>query len=46
MERLNAAVFVVTEGELDETAPLRFVSAWNTTDAEVDQLLEALCAAL
>jgi len=46
IERLNAAGFTVTEGELDETAPPRFVTAWNTTDAEVDQLLEALHAAL
>lgn len=46
IERLNAAGFAVTEGELDETAPPRFVTAWNTTDAEVDELLNALRAAL
>lgn len=46
IERMNAAGFTVTEGELDETAPPRFVTAWNTQESEVDDLLEALRAAL
>lgn len=46
IERLNAAGYTVTEGELDETAPPRFVTAWNTAESEVDELLEALRAAL
>lgn len=46
IERLNDAGFTVTEGELDETAPPRFVTAWNTTDKEVDELLNALRAVL
>lgn len=46
IERMNAAGFTVTEGELDETAPPRFVTAWNTEEAEVDLLLEALRRAL
>ena len=45
IESLNAAGFTVTEGELDETAPPRFVTAWNTEEAEVDALLEAVKAA-
>jgi len=36
---LNDAGFTVTEGELDETAPPRFVTAWNTTTDEVDRFL-------
>lgn len=46
IERLNSVGFTVTEGELDETAPPRFVTAWNTTEAEVDRLLDAIQAAL
>ena len=46
IESLNAAGFIVTEGELDETAPPRFVTAWNTEKAEVDALLEAVKAAV
>ena len=41
IDNLNNAGFKVTEGELDETAPPRFVTAWNTEEAEVEQLLEA-----
>ncbi|MGI9316682.1 MAG: threonine aldolase family protein [bacterium] len=41
IDRLNNAGFKVTEGELDETAPPRFVTAWNTTADEVSQLLTA-----
>jgi threonine aldolase len=46
IESLNAAGFIVTEGELDETAPPRFVTAWNTEEAEVDALLDAVKAAV
>ncbi len=46
ISKLNAAGFVVTEGELDETAPPRFVTAWNTTKTEVDDLLTAIQAAV
>ncbi len=42
IESLNAAGFTITEGELDETAPPRFVTAWNTEEAEVDALLLAV----
>ena len=41
IDNLNNAGFRVTEGELDETAPPRFVTAWNTREDEVDQLIEA-----
>ena len=40
IDYLNEAGFTVTEGELDETAPPRFVTAWNTTTDEVDRFLE------
>ena len=30
IDNLNRAGFKVTEGELDETAPPRFVTVWNT----------------
>jgi len=43
--QLNAGGFNVTEGELDGTAPPRFVTAWNTEAAEIDQLLDAIAAA-
>ncbi len=46
IEKMNGLGFTVTEGELDETAPPRFVTAWNTQDSEVDQLLAALRVAL
>lgn len=36
---LNDAGFRIAEGELDETAPPRFVTAWNTTAEEVDRFL-------
>ena len=39
---LNKLGYTVTEGELDETAPPRFVTAWNTTENEVDEFLEAV----
>jgi len=42
INKINASGFTVTEGELDETAPPRFVTAWNTTEDEVDELLEAI----
>ena len=46
IDKLNTAGFIVTEGELDETAPPRFVTAWNTEEKEVDALLEAINAAV
>jgi threonine aldolase len=46
IEHMNAAGFIVTEGELDETAPPRFVTAWNTQKSEVDELLVAVRAAI
>ncbi len=45
IEKLNTSGFNVTEGELDGTAPPRFVTAWNTEASEIDQLLEAIVAA-
>ena len=42
INKLNDAGFIITEGELDETAPPRFVTAWNTTESEVDDLLDAI----
>jgi len=42
IERLAEAGYIVTEGELDETAPPRFVTAWNTQEAEVEAFLAAL----
>ncbi|MEM7291990.1 MAG: low specificity L-threonine aldolase [Pseudomonadota bacterium] len=39
IDYLNIEGFPVTEGELDETAPPRFVTAWNTTEEEVDLFL-------
>ncbi|MEZ5535063.1 MAG: low specificity L-threonine aldolase [Thiolinea sp.] len=41
IQHLNAQGFSVTEGELDETAPPRFVTSWNSLPEEVDALLEA-----
>ena len=42
IERLAAEGFQVTEGELDETAPPRFVTAWDSRVKEVDALLAAV----
>jgi len=42
IDDLNSAGFTIASGELDETAPPRFVTAWNTTAEEVDLLLEAV----
>ncbi|MFT5258994.1 MAG: threonine aldolase [Saprospiraceae bacterium] len=42
IDKLNGAGFAVTEGELDETAPPRFVTAWNTKEAEIQALLDAI----
>ena len=39
---LNKQGYKVTEGELDETAPPRFVAAWNTKEKEVDEFLSAV----
>ncbi len=39
IERLAQKGIQVTEGELDETAPPRFVTAWNSTVEDVDRLL-------
>jgi threonine aldolase len=39
---LAALDYVVTEGELDETAPPRFVTAWNTEGCDVDAFLAAV----
>ncbi len=41
INKLNTAGFKVTQGELDETAPPRFVTAWNTQEAEIHALLAA-----
>ena len=46
IEQLDASGFKVTEGELDGTAPPRFVTAWNTEASEIDQLLAAISAAM
>jgi threonine aldolase len=46
IEQLNASGLTVTEGELDEAAPPRFVTAWNTETSEIDQLLAAISAAM
>lgn len=42
VDRLTAAGFDINDGELDGTAPPRFVTAWNTQTAEIDQLLDAM----
>lgn len=39
---LNKMGYTVTEGELDETAPPRFVTAWNTEEREVNEFLAAV----
>nr|MBX2867369.1 hypothetical protein [Acidiferrobacterales bacterium] len=41
IDNLNNMGFKVTEGELDETAPPRFVTSWNTSEVEVDTLVDA-----
>ncbi len=46
IDNLNNAGFKVTEGELDETAPPRFVTSWNTDVSEVEQLLDAAAKAV
>ncbi|MCL4108034.1 UNVERIFIED_CONTAM: hypothetical protein GTU68_017062 [Idotea baltica] len=46
INKLNEAGFQITEGELDETAPPRFVTAWNTREDEVDTLLSAIQTAV
>lgn len=40
--RLSAAGINVTEGELDGTAPPRFVAAWDSRVEDVDELLAAI----
>ena len=42
IERLCAEGIQVTEGELDETAPPRFVTAWDSKVDDVDDLLAAI----
>lgn len=46
IERMKAIGYSVTEGELDETAPPRFVTAWNTQQSEVEELLSAIRSVL
>lgn len=42
IDAINKLGYTVTEGELDETAPPRFVAAWNTEEREVDEFLAAV----
>jgi threonine aldolase len=42
IERLAAKGIHVTEGELDETAPPRFVTAWDSNVEDVDNLIAAV----
>jgi threonine aldolase len=42
IDRLSAEGINVTEGELDETAPPRFVAAWDSRIEDVDALLAAI----
>ncbi|MFT5810946.1 MAG: threonine aldolase, partial [Rubritalea sp.] len=42
IDRLTAKGIQVTEGELDETAPPRFVTAWDSTIKDVDNLIAAV----
>lgn len=42
IERLAAKGIQVTEGELDETAPPRFVTAWDSRVEDVDNLISAV----
>ena len=46
IEVLDQQGYAIAEGELDETAPPRFVTAWNTSEQEVDALLVAMREAL
>jgi len=42
IERLAAKGIQITEGELDETAPPRFVTAWDSKVEDVDNLIAAI----
>ena len=42
IDRLAAKGIEVTEGELDETAPPRFVTAWDSKVEDVDNLIAAV----
>ena len=42
IDRLSAEGIDVTEGELDGTAPPRFVAAWDSRVEDVDELLAAI----
>ena len=42
IDRLSAEGINVTEGELDETAPPRFVTAWDSKVEDVDELIAAI----
>lgn len=42
IDRLTAKGIQVTEGELDETAPPRFVTAWDSKVEDVDNLIAAI----
>jgi threonine aldolase len=42
IERLAAKGIEVTEGELDETAPPRFVTAWDSKAEDIDNLITAV----
>jgi threonine aldolase len=42
IDRLAAKGIEVTEGELDETAPPRFVTAWDSKVEDVDNLIAAI----
>jgi threonine aldolase len=42
IDRLAAKGIEVTEGELDETAPPRFVTAWDSKIEDVDNLIAAI----
>lgn len=46
IDNLNHAGFKVTESDLDETTPPRFVTSWNTEESEVEHLLEAAATAV
>ena len=42
INRLAEAGYIVSEVELDSTAPPRLVTAWNTDPADIDRLLNVL----
>jgi threonine aldolase len=42
IERLTLKGIQVTEGELDETAPPRFVTAWDSKAEDVDSLIAGI----